>query len=641
MESTHQAVGNIFTSLQYLPRWYQVLGLAGIILLVYFRQNDMVEWLLTSLHVSVGTQYLWYEEYQEPLELMRFLERLGFTFYGVALSAIAFFLGRYFILRCDSFGGGELFPEHSGKNYFCIALFFVLETVSLRNIICSCFSDPDSSASAALRGLQSDFSAPHTSDESFPGFFAVEEVVENNPLDPFSSCFTQHFIIQRSILFRIVNRFLFINLPVLVITFFYRAVRDARRKIFVSLRWYMATYMTFFCLIQLVFAMFTGEWGGQTLWVSFCCCGLYIGLVNYSFGTAKRAGRIAHTSYIRCLTLAALGTGMCMLIWSVCLLVALAIGVSMHVFELIVIWMSIFLIFIWIPAAIDSFATSYMVVLTAVSAYIGYRMQAIESLAGVARYMLLGCAGWINLSLQYHLWLNVFFSRYLSCGIVIGLLSVLVLYFPSSESEVSTWFSVAMEERAKITSSPFLELYLSLWIGWWMNLCNVSPTLVVSLEFLPTRLSAYYLGMTGNPVLCTYIVCVMGQICMSAVTLGTLVVYHKSRHSIMRTKKMRSLNIHPITPLIFLVQLTRGVTTLIVVLIFVTSYTVVKDTFLPNISVAAALPSTVQKTVALFVTCAFIGFLDCGEVINTSILRALGLREPPAPDALDHSDGVE
>lgn len=641
METTQQAVGNIFTSLQYLPQWYQILGLGGIILLAYFRQNSMVEWLLANLHVPVGTQYLWYEAYQEPLELMRFLERLGFTFYGVALSAIAFLLTRYLILKCDSFDRGELFPENPGKNCFCIVLFFVLETINLRSLICSCFSDPNYYASVALRGLQNPFITHNLSVSDIQDVFEVKLELDNNQIDAISSSFTQHFVIQESILLKLLKDFLSTNLPVLLVTFFYRAVRDAGRKIFVSLRWYMATYMTFFCIIQVLYAIFTGEWGAHSLWVSFCCCAAYVGLVNYSFGSAKRAGKIAHTSYIRCITLAALGTGMCMLMWSVCLLVALALAVSLHVFELIAIWLSIFLILVWIPATIDAFATSYMVVLTAVTAYIGYRMEALESLAAVARYMLIVCLGWITLALQYHLWLNIFFSRYVSSAMLIGILSIVALYFPSRDSEILAWFSAKLEENSNATNSPFLELYLSIWIHWWMNLCNLSPSLVVSSEFFPTRIFAYYLSMPDKLVHCTYIVCVVGQLFLSALTFGALTLLHKSRESATRMKKMRALGIHHITPVVFVVLVARGVTTLIVVVIFATSYSMVRDTLLPHIGVTAALPSTVKKTVALFVTCAFIGFLDCGEVINTSILRALGLRDPPVPDTLDPSDGVE
>lgn len=403
----------------------------------------------------------------------------------------------------------------------------------------------------------------------------------------------------------------------------------------------MITYATFLCLIRLFYTVLSGEWGSQSLWVSFCCDAVYVGVVNYTFGLAKRAGMIAHTSYIRCVTLAALGTGMCMLMWSVRLIIALAVGVSMHVFELIVIWLLIFLVFVWFPATTDAFATNYMIVLAAVTAYVGYRMEALHTLFGAARYVLLVYVGWINLSLQYHLWLNFFFSRYVSIAIIIGLVSLLALYVPSPNSELSEWVSAAVDERAALVDSPYLEIYLSLWTQWVMDLCNITPTLVVSSEFIPTRLCALYLKMPENLVLCTYIVFVVGQVFMIFVTLQTMSVLHKSRMSEARTKKMRTLCIHPITPRVFVVQMIRGVSTLIVAIIFVTSYIVVQHTLLPQVSVIAALPSTVKKVLSLLVTCAFIGFLDCGEVIHTSLLRALGLCEPPAPDPLNPSDGVE
>lgn len=426
-----------------------------------------------------------------------------------------------------------------------------------------------------------------------------------------------------------------------MVTFLYRAGRDAPRKIFVSLRWYMITYATFLCLIRLLYTVLSGEWGSQSLWVSFCCDAVYVGVVNYTFGSAKRAGMIAHTSYIRCITLAALGTGMCLLMMGVRLIVALAVGVSMHVFELIVIWLLIFLVVVWFPATTDAFATNYMVVLAAGTAYIGYRMEALYTVSGVARYVLLVYVGWINLSLQYHLWLNLFFSRYISIAIVIGLVSLLAVYVPSPNSELSEWVSAAVDERAALVDSPYLEIYLSLWTQWVMDLCNISQTLVVSSEFIPTQLCASYLKMPDNLVLCTYIVFVVGQVFIIFVTLQTMSVLHRRRMSEARTKKMRSLCIYPITPIVFMIQMVRGVTTLIVAIIFVTSYMLLQHTLLPHVSVMAALPTTVKKVLSLLVTCAFIGFLDCAEVIHTSILRALGLCDPPAPDPQNPSDGVE
>lgn len=627
MQSISTSSGSLYASLQFLPRWYQALGIGGIAILVYLRQNPIVGWLVSNLHISFGTEYLWYNAYQKHLENMTFNERLGFTFYGVALIGLAFFIFRYCIYSSHVFARGELFPDKAAQNVFCIFLFCIVETLRLREIIYYCFQDPQSSSSIALGEMQAASALGNSTDGGTAGPNAT--LSGSTPsYHAFFSLQNPHFIIQRSIFIAVVKTLLFHHFPVFLISGLYRLVKDVPRKMYVSLRWYMVTCTTTFVFFKLCGAMRDGVWGDLTLWMALLCWFIYVSVVNFCYGTSKRAGMTKDTSYLRCAKMAAWGLMVCMLMWVVSLITMLALSVSVHVFELLFMWAGIFLTVVWVPATVDSFATSQIVVLTGVTAFIGYGMGALTWL-GVSRYMLYVSLSWIDVCLLYNFFLNAFCSRWVSMCSVVATIA-LVAWCTVLDSNYMQWDVQQLKATAEALHQPFIERYVLAILNWVTELCNLQSTFRVP-DALPVRV-AQYLRISQNPALCAYVGLVSVNFLCGLFILLLLQVLHSLTDSPVRRRRLQRKSIFTITPVIFFTQIIRGITTLIVALIFLSTYVLVIYALLPRSTLMKALPQMVKHFLAFVVSCSILGFLDCAEVITELILRAVGLREPPVEE---------
>lgn len=611
-----QANLSIYTSLKLLPKWYQVFGISGILVLVYLRHDPIVAWLVTKLHQSFGTQYIWLDSYQTHLENMSFNERIAFTFYGVALAASAGLLIRCFIWSRPTFGHGEYFPDRSTQNVVCLTMLCLFEMVVLKDIIHKCLEDPNSQAHAALQRMNGE------------GPFQAERARNSTSfLEREGLHWDRHYVIQKDILFNLIKVVAKKHTMVLSISALYRIVHDVPRKIYMSLRWYMLTYITAYSVIGFLTAVIYKNWCSLPLWVSIASTLVYYGMLNYTYGSSKRAGMTKDTSYAHSARMVWMGLLMCSCYAIVALLSMLTIIVSVHVFELIFVWVSIFFTVMWVPAATDSFAMSYMVLITGATALIGNSMGALTYL-GAVRYVFLVTLSWIDICLMHNVVLIVSFSRYVAIVVdaiaLVGISLVTILHAP--------YLNLTMNQLrldAAAAKQPLAEHYLLRLLRWMSNLCNLDASFSMPAD--PVIRFLHPILDTNSNALSTYITYSIFHVLVGVVLLTLIYLIDCSSRSAARSKKLNRYSISVITPTFFICGAVRGVSTTVVMLLFGTTYILVDELLLPRFPSMKAVPSVFRKLPSVLITSIILGFIDCGEVIYDSLLRALALKDPPVP----------
>lgn len=316
---------------------------------------------------------------------------------------------------------------------------------------------------------------------------------------------------------------------------------------------------------------------------------------------------------------------MCVVMWIVASVIMLAVCVSIHVFELILIWLGIFLTAMWVPAVVDSFATSFIVFLAGVTSYIGYGMGAL-SFVGAARYLLLICLLWIDVCLIYNFVLNATCSRYAAFT---GLLTALgtLSYFTIFNSQYILTDLEQLRRDCEVSQQRLIERYVLHLLRWVSDLCDLRDS------FHPPPDVMYYffryLKVSESEVLTAYVSSVVTSVCFGGFMLLCIHLLHHALKSAKREKKLRRLYIVTLTPFVFFHHIARGISTFVVFVIFCAAFFLVEDTILPRYMVFTALPQLVRQVIAFTAACLILGFLDCGEVIYDTILRATGFRDPP------------
>ncbi|RNF19443.1 uncharacterized protein Tco025E_04144 [Trypanosoma conorhini] len=386
-------LGNIYHSLEHLPQWYQVVALSGLFFLFPLREIAVVGWLAASLHNSFGTEIVWSDEYQRLLEQTSFNERICFTLYGVALSLLAFLSYRLFASGVVHRGLQES-GLSGGRKWWPAAILFGLlgceAMASLREIVARTLSDPTSPGYLALQGFQG---------------------IENTNFDPLLVNSNPHFVIQLEILKVLLLSFLEHVVPAVIIACLYRLVRDVPRRAHAAMRWYIVTIMLSRSLVEFYFMYRGNEWERWSSWILFSSTLVFLGMVNYAFGPSKRGGWTAATSMVSSVNQTIKGIVKCTTLFFVVFVCALALVVSVHVVELLLIWLIIFLMMVWIPAIIDSCSTEYSLCIVTAISFIAHQMDYLTD-AGSLRLWGLLSVWWLNLCLFYNFATNACRSRY-------------------------------------------------------------------------------------------------------------------------------------------------------------------------------------------------------------------------------------
>ncbi|KEG15301.1 hypothetical protein DQ04_00111010 [Trypanosoma grayi] len=386
-------LGSIFHSLEHLPQWYQVIALLGIFFLFPLREIAVISWLAASLHNSFGTEMVWSDEYQRLLEQMSFNERLCFTLYGVALSVLAF--AAYSVFGRDAiYIGIEESGLSGGRKWWPVVIVCAVlgceGMVILKEEVASTLSDTTSLAYLAVAGFQG---------------------IEKANFDPRLANSNIHFIIQLEILKALLVSFLERVVPAVILACGYRLLRDVPRKAHAALRWYIITVMLSRSLIALYVMFRNDEWERQSSWILFASSLSFLGVVNYVFGPSKRGGWTAATSVVSSIHQTIQGIVKCTAIFFVIYLSVLAIVVSVHVVELLLIWLIFFLTTVWIPAIIDSCSMDYAVCIATAISFVARQMDYLTDWGSVRLWGLI-CLCWLDVCLFYNLATNACQSRY-------------------------------------------------------------------------------------------------------------------------------------------------------------------------------------------------------------------------------------
>nr|CCC90014.1 conserved hypothetical protein [Trypanosoma congolense IL3000] len=575
-DSRHR-MGDIYRSLEYLPRCFQVFALFAALLLASIRYNPAVAWLAVTMHSSFGTEIVWSVEYQRRLELMTLNERLCLTLYGVALSALTALTyvksGRD-VLRHLTQESGMSSSRRGPAVIMCLML-ACEGTVVLKE--------------EAMRELSNSDSMAHFVLTRFRGF-------EQTNFDPRWKYANPHFLIQTQILKAFMMSFVGRMLPAMLLAFVYRSCRDMRRNAHAALRWHIMTVMAFRSMFE-VYAMVYGEGLRQcSSWCLLVCTLLWFGVVNYVFGPSKRAGWTASTCSSSLIEETFRGIGKCAVFFFMMHLSILAVVVSVHVVELLLIWLMFFLLTVWIPAIIDSCAVSYILCITSTVSFVAYKMD-YTTRWGSLRLVSLLSLWWLDICILYSLAANVTRSRY---GGVVAVLTVTTFNFRSLGSSKlnaggsTTYFEACVDTlRSLVEEATFADD--NVFFGYRTEISHFSSMMLRFCE------------VTG---------------CLIALT-GFLDYFQTSE----ARAYLASQDITLVTPVVLFRKLVRA---LILVLCFLVSIVVglVMYRLVPKLTMY--VPDFVAFGVAAGVACATLGRLvDLQEPLYNTSMRLIGVMEPP------------
>ncbi|ORC93725.1 uncharacterized protein TM35_000016020 [Trypanosoma theileri] len=570
-------LGSIFHSLEHLPQWYQLVSLFSVFCLFPLREIAVVGWLAASLHNSFGTEMAWPEEYQLLLEQMSFNERLCFTLYGVALSLLAFLAYRVFASDVLYIGLRE--SGLTGKRKWWLAAFVCAllgceGMVILKEEVSSTLSNKRSLAHLALVG--------------FDG-------IEKSRFDLRLANSNPHFIIQIEVLKSLLIAFLEHVGPAVILSCCYRLLRDVPRKATAALRWYIVTLMLSRSLITL-FAMYRNDdWDRKSAWLLFASSLCFLGMVNYAFGPTKRGGWTAATSVVSSIYQTIQGIVKCTALFFVIYLSVLALVVSVHVVELLLIWLIFFLTTVWVPAIIDSCSTDYMVCVCTAICFVAREMNYLTDWGSFRLWGFL-CLWWLNVCLFYNLTTNACHSRY---GGIISL-SVLFTLF---------WRLSQLGERTGDFVS-FLE-----------HVASVSRDLVEGT--VPIEGSMLTGGTVATPKFYSLF---QAGLLLCGILVGCVALL-----SIFETPDIRnrllSQNILIVTPGVLFRKLVKTLILAVCFLIFMVTALLLYN-FLPHL--ARFAPEFATLSVAVGLACIILGTLmDMQEFFYIVFMRLIGVMEPP------------
>ncbi|KAG8349019.1 hypothetical protein ERJ75_000706600 [Trypanosoma vivax] len=457
----HNYLGNIYCSLEYLPRYYQISVLILTFALFSIREIPLVGWLAMNMHSSFGTQVVWSEEYQRRLETMKFNERLYLTLYGMALLALAAlayvkfarnFLGML-VQESGLTGNNKWWPAAVICIMFACESVIILKEEAARKL-----SDSTSLAYLALKGF---------------------EGIERTPFDQRLKNSNPHSVIQMQILKAFVLAFVKRVGPSVAFAFLYRTVRDVSRKAHAALRWYIVTLMLSRSLIELYSMYQSGNFQQTSSWILLTSTAILLGMVNYTFGPSRRGGWTAATSYASSLQETARGLVKSAVMFFVIYLSILALVVSVHVVELMLIWLIFFLLTVWAPAIIDSCAVDYIICIAASISYIAHKMDRLTWWGSIHLFFLLSL-WWLNLCIMYSLVTNLSRSRY--GGVVAMFVAGASFWYATggceySASGVPSYFNDSVATLSRLVEEPIIGEYGKIFLaGPLVN--NARPPLV-------------------------------------------------------------------------------------------------------------------------------------------------------------------
>ncbi|CAD2214879.1 hypothetical protein AGDE_10741 [Angomonas deanei] len=592
-------LGSVSHSLEHLPRWYQILSLCGIFLVLYFRHNELVSWIVVNLHSSFGTSSIWYPDYQKLLESMTFNERFGFTLYGVGLGTLAGFVFAVFCQDRYNLGGqvSQVFPNRRLPTALLTILLCTSEAFSLRHLIYKTLGPEDTPIHLAVVDFEQYKTLYHPS---------VENV---------------HFVVQSLLLKVFLVRFLRRQIPVFIVATGYRFIVDVSRGQHCALRWYVATV----CRVSIVseaIRLYFGDRNDVVAYSVILWSLAFLGTVNYIYGPAVRAGIVRTMSTTNALQELIKGmiTGNTLMLIA-CLLVLMVV-VSVHVVELIAVWLITSLLLVWTPAIVDSCSIEYIFFISCTYGYCGYSMEFLDGFGATVAFVLLFSAIWINFAIVYNTAVNLSKSRYVGLGICVWISLSILSTTDEEKQRLRIWDEIGfLESIAEV---------ITLRLGTLAQLANGKP--------LPPH-SYFSLG-------CATYGGAMKQ--MGGLTLFlTLVNLAIGRFQSAQTKEeLHSLNIPLITPnILFRKCIHTFVLTVLVGLSFCVGFVVWRYHIFPRMTILKdilRLPDVFFNLASFCIFCTTLGvMMDIRKTLYDGCLRVFAMAENRVEDDETEPEPVE
>lgn len=392
-------LGSVSHSVEHLPKWYQIIALCGIVFVIYLRGNPVVEWLVVNLHSSFGTDFIWYAGYQQLLEQMSFNERLCFTLYGISLAVVIVLIYQAFCT--DRYGiaspAMQMFPDRKSCTIGVFVALCAAETVRVRS---------DMASTLGTKGTLSNI--------VINGFVGLEE----NGHDPLLASSNPHFIVQAELIKEFFKSVITTRIPVASVAVAFRLSRDIPRNTHSGLRWYMATIAVVMALRDIFIMYAENDWGSVSHWTAILWAAAFVGTVNFIYGPSKRAGMVATVTARQSFSEAIKGIVTCTALGCIAPLMVLTLLVSVHVVELISLWLLVSLCIVWVPAIVDSCSTDYITLMTGAVAFLGHAMGHL-TVKGSLRFALILGVWWLAACLIYNVAMNITNSRYGGIAVVL------------------------------------------------------------------------------------------------------------------------------------------------------------------------------------------------------------------------------
>lgn len=617
VETSRYYLGSVTQSMEHLPRWYQLFALASVSLSLFLRDVELMRWIIKNLHSSLGTDWVWYPQYQRLLEQMSFGERMGFTLYGVGLALAATLIYKVFCQETYGLGtaASQLFQDQKAPLIASVIAFGGAQMVCLRHHIAACISRPSSLANAALNGFRAS---------------------NSTTFDPALVMDNAHFIIQMELLKELVHVYFTTAVPLALIAGAFRLWRDLPRRTHVSLRWYVATMAMAYLTIAIPSACAWEMWRGPDVLAGVAWCLFFVGLVNFTFGPSKRAGVVVTSTVINGATEALRAFSTSCALWLVVLLAVLTVIVSVHVVELILLWLLIALLCVWVPATIDACSTDYITMLSSGVGVMAYHRSSATRRACVRAAGLLAM-WWLAISLVYNIIAQTTRSRYPAIGTILWLLVwQLASLFDRIAAEPvpnDTPESVMLQKETSPLSPETVD--------WPRIPALVNDGVMAHLGAQVERfLTLAEMRNEQDTETFMYLLQMAGILCVVVVVLNGILSNYQSATW---KELMRRRHMPLVSPHVMYRKVVRTIVLVICLSSFGITWVAVEHYILPHIS--GLLPERVNSVVGGAVACTVLGnVMDVKETIYEYFLRMLGTHDPPKGDddtSEDLDDEVE
>ena len=378
--------GSVFHSVERLPKWYQILAICSIFVVLWLEHTPVVEFFLQHAEFRFGLNFLWDEGYLVSVQQLHLADRAMFAVVTVALSAVVFLLTRL--------GSNTALANAEHLRCFLPGVKYDYALLTL------------SGCPAAIVVLRDFLLASHSGRSA--------DLWQNTIASFVNRHLVIHAVAMSEMMWWWMTR---VGLSILL-ALIHRILRDASRQRNASIRWYLVTFTIWRLVIHFIdhfFGFFTLSAASSFLIVASCVT--IVTAVNFKYGYSLRKCESYSSSKLQCTWLAFSLMLRCGILVLLPFMLTIVVSIGVQVVELFVLWAAATLLALWLPCTIDACCTDFMASLsTAV-------LLVMNALGGDAESAIRGSilcfGGLLATSLVYNAVVNAFdYRRFVGVGLL-------------------------------------------------------------------------------------------------------------------------------------------------------------------------------------------------------------------------------